>query len=713
MTDLVDVYPGDIITSARANEITDRLQQGTGCITTCNMAFCSTEPIWFCESNVYFTASSAGGDANICFRNTGLGDMNLCVGGEVIATTSCLGDIEVSERESILFTDNKPRLYVNSETADCLNLLNSGTGDFSLCVCGDISTTGCFKGDTWTTSGGECLVQAGNGILIDCENDYFYVCDCFWDRSSSPPYQIYPQSGYCMCASKIYGTNCLDSPTICASGASGLVCAGLDICAAHCVVGDEIHGTTSYTLAGDTITSWTDVEGCWESGLEGWVCPCSNCNACSDKFVGGSCVYGPLVCAQRAFVGNNNANDQLRLYYDSSNYSCLFTNAGGSLFIMPSSGQICMCGSSLNHGIKIEDDSATNSRTLIKGDCITFTLDGATNACILNSGLTKGTVVCGTTCVRAPITCGTTCVRGGVVCGNTCVDSPSITLNTVNRTSWPEGLWTNDVDPWITPCSSCSPRSTYSCATTCVQSPIVCGTTCVNTACVKSPSICGTIVRADAFSYGSYDSGCVKKSACGICSCWAAGGDAYAWHNGLCLIEGSNITLTVDSNNVTIAGSAAGNWEDTTDPYICPCNSCSLCGTCHVVDCPSGTPAGDGMFIKLCNDDPLNAGCVMRYNSNNLEYASNSNETNAKGFLVLGTVNIGSSNQCCAYLTNGIFRCTGWNWAGGGLLYLSSGNGQMTQTRPSGSGCIVRILGYALNGDSIYFDPDKTYIEVN
>ena len=48
-------------------------------------------------------------------------------------------------------------------------------------------------------------------------------------------------------------------------------------------------------------------------------------------------------------------------------------------------------------------------------------------------------------------------------------------------------------------------------------------------------------------------------------------------------------------------------------------------------------------------------------------------------------------------------------------LYLSDGTaGQATTTIPDSSGDIVRVIGYTLaNDDEIWFDPDKTWVELS
>ena len=51
----------------------------------------------------------------------------------------------------------------------------------------------------------------------------------------------------------------------------------------------------------------------------------------------------------------------------------------------------------------------------------------------------------------------------------------------------------------------------------------------------------------------------------------------------------------------------------------------------------------------------------------------------------------------------------------GDVLYLSTTAGDCSATAPSGNGDIVRIIGYCLHATAgrIWFDPDKTFVEVN
>ncbi len=59
----------------------------------------------------------------------------------------------------------------------------------------------------------------------------------------------------------------------------------------------------------------------------------------------------------------------------------------------------------------------------------------------------------------------------------------------------------------------------------------------------------------------------------------------------------------------------------------------------------------------------------------------------------------------------GFARDDSWTWTPGGLIYLSTTIGALTQTAPIATGEIVQILGYATHADRMFFRPDHTYVE--
>jgi hypothetical protein len=63
-------------------------------------------------------------------------------------------------------------------------------------------------------------------------------------------------------------------------------------------------------------------------------------------------------------------------------------------------------------------------------------------------------------------------------------------------------------------------------------------------------------------------------------------------------------------------------------------------------------------------------------------------------------------------LLRGYVENTAWSWTVGGALYLSTIAGSVSQIAPTGTLDIIRIVGYALSSNTIYWCPDNTWIEI-
>ena len=61
-------------------------------------------------------------------------------------------------------------------------------------------------------------------------------------------------------------------------------------------------------------------------------------------------------------------------------------------------------------------------------------------------------------------------------------------------------------------------------------------------------------------------------------------------------------------------------------------------------------------------------------------------------------------------LPGSFVRDNSWNWTGGVPLYISNTPGAITATKPTGSGDVVRTVGYAVASHSIYFNPSSDYV---
>jgi hypothetical protein len=78
----------------------------------------------------------------------------------------------------------------------------------------------------------------------------------------------------------------------------------------------------------------------------------------------------------------------------------------------------------------------------------------------------------------------------------------------------------------------------------------------------------------------------------------------------------------------------------------------------------------------------------------------------ASGLLCLGTAAAGDA------LVNGIMQLGVAPGSAGDVVYLDTTNGTLTATAPTGSGEIVRVVGYNLGSNRIYFDPSKDWLEI-
>ena len=51
-----------------------------------------------------------------------------------------------------------------------------------------------------------------------------------------------------------------------------------------------------------------------------------------------------------------------------------------------------------------------------------------------------------------------------------------------------------------------------------------------------------------------------------------------------------------------------------------------------------------------------------------------------------------------------------WSWTPGVPLYVDTTLGAITATKPTGSGDIIRTVGFAVTADVIFFQPSSDYI---
>ena len=70
------------------------------------------------------------------------------------------------------------------------------------------------------------------------------------------------------------------------------------------------------------------------------------------------------------------------------------------------------------------------------------------------------------------------------------------------------------------------------------------------------------------------------------------------------------------------------------------------------------------------------------------------------------------SNATAGMLLQGFFYKSSHGFTIGAPLYVSNTAGAFSNSRPTGTGDYVRIIGYATSANYIYFDPDKTWVKI-
>lgn len=119
---------------------------------------------------------------------------------------------------------------------------------------------------------------------------------------------------------------------------------------------------------------------------------------------------------------------------------------------------------------------------------------------------------------------------------------------------------------------------------------------------------------------------------------------------------------------------------------------------------------GKGIIARFTAGDTLVAGDVCRLDSSGrMAKADALAEPLCNNLMALALDDLADA-ATGRFLLSGYHDAEGYN--SGDILYVALGGG-ITEVRPASSGSIVRVLGYAISPTQIFFDPDKTWIEVN
>jgi len=117
-----------------------------------------------------------------------------------------------------------------------------------------------------------------------------------------------------------------------------------------------------------------------------------------------------------------------------------------------------------------------------------------------------------------------------------------------------------------------------------------------------------------------------------------------------------------------------------------------------------------GFVATFTAEDSVNTGDLCFLNSSGKMQKTDADaESTANTLLAMAAESITAENSG-KFLLRGYISKSGLSM--GSIYYVSTSLGAITTSKPSGSGDIVRIVGYALSSSVLFFDPDKSYIKV-
>ena len=128
-------------------------------------------------------------------------------------------------------------------------------------------------------------------------------------------------------------------------------------------------------------------------------------------------------------------------------------------------------------------------------------------------------------------------------------------------------------------------------------------------------------------------------------------------------------------------------------------------------DQPAASAAsGSGTIVNWSVSESVTQGDLYAVKTNGGWAAADADtETTATYMLALAL----ATNAINGMLLQGFFYKSSHGFVIGAPLYISNTPGAFSNTRPTGSGDYVRIIGYATSTNYIYFDPDKTWIKLS
>ena len=118
-----------------------------------------------------------------------------------------------------------------------------------------------------------------------------------------------------------------------------------------------------------------------------------------------------------------------------------------------------------------------------------------------------------------------------------------------------------------------------------------------------------------------------------------------------------------------------------------------------------------GIEIALVAGEELDFGEACYLKADGKMWRADADAIATASAIGICAVSVISAEATGNFLLHGIVRDDTWDLTIGGLIYLATTLGNVTQTPPSGEDDVVQVLGIAVTADKIYFNPSLVQIE--
>ncbi len=127
---------------------------------------------------------------------------------------------------------------------------------------------------------------------------------------------------------------------------------------------------------------------------------------------------------------------------------------------------------------------------------------------------------------------------------------------------------------------------------------------------------------------------------------------------------------------------------------------------------PSTHGSYSGILGTFTSGESTVLGNTLYYKSDGYLWKTDADSSTTSKGLIMMSVGTTTSSASATYLYSGLIANSAWSFTKGDILYLSVNSGEISNSIVTGTGDIVRIIGYALSSSIISFSPDNNYVEL-